>query len=1029
MKRMTYTLIANSGIQLFTFRVQFNAEDRFREWFHEWYDTSLSQWKLELIYELRTEDATYYFRKAELLTKGYLANPEGELDVDELRHDGVQPLKIDEEMCDGVKGEIFSMSFGDRHNLIKKFENQWLPIPYFFKRTERRFKFGPLNWSRFKLIPVSEDKGKFVYDIILAFDTRTSYEDEGINENPTFPDRFKTSIDFSVCKDELMLLDYCAANEQWSYIDAYLMKLAHPEITRIGQLRGPNIKKMAYISTYIFLINYIAKKDLFPTIKLYKDKEVETRNVDMVIDIGNSRTTALLVEDNRTFNQVRPLELIDYTDLLRKKDGKEEGYEINKHNDPFDMRLAFRKVNFGDFGLTDSVQFVNPSLVRLGEEANHLIHKTTSLDSEINKLSTYSSPKRYLWDWRPSQEEWQFLVLPGEKDNHVLYINGITNFLKSDGQFDSSAHQGTSFRYSRRSLMTFAFLEMLTQARVQLNSAKHRSTKDGLGHQEKPRKIKRIIITCPTAMSKIEREGLIRSAQDAVKLIDRFYNESNNRHLSIEIVPSLKKNSEDSNEWYYDEATCAQLVYMYGEVGYKYKGNCEEFFNLYGRKRRGESQPSLIVGSLDIGAGTTDLMISKYTYTKGDMTVIKPTPLFYDSFYFAGDDMLHSMILNLMLLSQTSAFRTQLSELSYEQYHQRIKNFFGPDHNGQTIADRILRKDFTIQYSIPLMHYFLNLVSIGADDCVVKYRDVFSDSQPNEAVIMGFLEKTGIDIRKLDWKFKKEEVCTVIEKEFDPLLKKIATIMYSQACDIILLSGRPASLPPIRDIFLKYYPTSPERIITLNNYYVGDWFPFGDNTGYITNPKTIVAMGGIIAHYATELSNLNKFVIDLTNLKSGLKSTINFIETPNISGTQEGENNDYFLTPDKQRGDIKVSYLPTALKSRQIGIDSYYPRSIYSFDFNKHSITKREMRKAERSNESLTDTAIQARVNEYIDGLRRRMPFTLTIERDPEDYEKLTISNIVDRDNNNIDNNDLEIHIQSLGVEDRYWLDSGEFNF
>ena len=51
-------------------------------------------------------------------------------------------------------------------------------------------------------------------------------------------------------------------------------------------------------------MNYLAKKELLPVVKLYKDVDVETKDVDMVIDIGNSRTTALLVEDNTNFNQV-----------------------------------------------------------------------------------------------------------------------------------------------------------------------------------------------------------------------------------------------------------------------------------------------------------------------------------------------------------------------------------------------------------------------------------------------------------------------------------------------------------------------------------------------------------------------------------------------------------------------------------------------------------------------------------------------------------------------------------------------------
>ena len=81
----------------------------------------------------------------------------------------------------------------------------------------------------------------------------------------------------------------------------------------------------------------------------------------------------------------------------------------------------------------------------------------------------------------------------------------------------------------------------------------------------------------------------------------------------------------------------------------------------------------------------------------------------------------------------------------------------------------------------------------------------------------------------------------------------------------------------IRDIFLKYYAVSPNRLIVLNDYYVGDWYPFGENTGYIKDAKTIVAMGGVIGHYASEFSNLNKFIINLDLLKKKLKSTVNFI--------------------------------------------------------------------------------------------------------------------------------------------------------
>ena len=1020
---MHHSLIANSGIQMFAFPLVINTQDRSKQWFHEWYETESGEWKLELVHEVATEDATLYYKKAELLKGGYLANPDTELDIDELKHDGIHPLQIDDELRAGVKGEIYNLTFSDRENKLASFENQWLPAPYFFKQTERRFKFGPLNWSRFKLVPLKEEHGKKFYNVILAFDTHTTYEDNIVNENPVFPDKFRRDIDLALCRNELFLLDYCSSGQEWSYVDEWLLHLVHPHISRISQLRGANVKKMSYVASYIFLIQYLTQNDLFPTIKLYKDIDVEVRDVDMVIDIGNSKTTALLIEDNSNFNQVRPLSLQDLTTPILET---EEGVVLRSYNEPFDMRLAFRKVNFGKFGHVDSRQFVYPSLIRLGQEANLLIHEASNTEEgRLDSLSTYSSPKRYLWDWRPNKEEWQFLILPGEEDDHILSLPGITSQLKSDGQIDPDGEGGLSFHYSRRSLMTLAFLEMLVQAHCQINSAKYRSIKEGFGYPEMPRKIKRIIVTCPTAMSKLEREALVKCAQDAVRILAKFNGESDPKHNSVEVVPSVRSRRDADPEWYYDEATCSQLVYMYGEVGHKYKGNCTEFFNLYGKKEENETQNSLTVGSLDIGAGTTDLMVSRYTYKKGDVTTITPEPLFYDSFYFAGDDMLNGLIKNIMLLNEESAFRQALKSLSLPQYRQEIKNFFGPDHNGQTIADRILRKDFNIQYSVPLMCHFLELLKNNHKDCTVRYRDVFGDCPPNDAIIAGFKEKTGIDITKLDWKFNREKVSAVVEKEFEPLLKKIATIMYAYACDIVLLSGRPSSIPVIRDIFLKYYAVSPDRLIMLNNYYVGDWYPFDNNTGSIANPKTIVAMGGVIGHYASELSNLNKFVINLEKLKEGLKSTVNYIEA-----SREGQPIEYFITPEQAQGDLTVSSMPTHLNVRQLGIDTYPCRALYTIDFNRHKIADRIRRKALLNDgTTLTDSKVQSMVNDQIDQLKRRMPFKLTIDRDVDDKELLSITSIRDSEDKDVVDGNVEIHIQSLGANEKYWLDSGAFNF
>lgn len=1012
------TLIANSGIQLHTFRLKLNTQDKFKMWFREWYDTSNGQWRLELAHEVTTENNVIFYDKHELFDGGFLNDSTIEFDPVELRNEGIHPLKIDDEMCSGVRGDLYKLTFADRHNAFKCFENKWLPVPYFFKRTEKRFKFSPMNWSRVKFVPRQTESAYLEYDVILAFDTRAGYESDSYNEYPVFPDKYCSEMNFSLCDNEFFLMDYCSSKENWSYINEYIFKLVHPSLSNVSQIKGANVHKMSYIASYIFFINFLAQNKLMPNVKLFKDKDVESRNVDMVIDIGNSRTTSLLIEDNSNFNQVKPLSLIDFTDILNDRD---EESVIRAYAEPFDMRLAFRRVDFGSFCINDSKQFVYPSFIRLGQEASALIHHACSSSWDEETLSTYSSPKRYLWDGKPSKKEWEFLVLPGEDNDHILNIPGISSLLMSDGRIDvTGCNGGRTSHYSRRSLMTFAFLEMLTQANTQINSESYRID---VGWKTQPRKLKRVIVTCPTAMSKIEREALVKCAKDAVTLYTTFI--YGNDAPTIEIIPAVRSMKDSDGSWYYDEATCAQLVYIYGEVGHKYKGVCSEFFNLYGKKIDGAAQPTLTVGSLDIGAGTSDLMISEYSYVKGDTTIITPDPKFYDSFYFAGDDMMKALVKNVMLLDEKhSAFRKALRHLDAVEYRQKIKNFFGPDFNGQTIADRIARRDFNIQYSVPLMTHFLELASNNSASCVVRYEDVFKKNQPNQRVVEDFKKRVGVDITTLSWEYNQEFVDDIIAKEFEPLLKKIATIFFAYSCDVILLSGRPSSLPAIRNIFLKYYPVSPNRLITLNNYYVGDWYPFCQNTGYITNPKTIVAMGGVIGHYASEYSNLDKFSINLEKLKNNLKSTVNYIEA-----SRDGQPIEYLITPEKMQGDLTVTRMPDMLCVRQLGLATYPSRALYSIDFNYMKLVNKIRNHALDAGENPTDAAVQSMANAEIEDMKKRMPFKITIDRDPEDKERLSIASIVDRNGAELSDSSIEINIQSLGVDDQYWLDSGALDF
>lgn len=167
---MEYSIIANSGIQLFTFPLEIDLKQNFKRWFHEWYDKEEGIHKLDLVECVHTDDGdTFYYNKKELIDKGYLTAFETrhKVNPDEVREDGlVHPLAANAEGDDYLLDEIFSMSFDDSQNKLSFYENKWIPLPYFRRRVPAlQFDFGAFNWARVKFVPKDE---KMASDTIMC---------------------------------------------------------------------------------------------------------------------------------------------------------------------------------------------------------------------------------------------------------------------------------------------------------------------------------------------------------------------------------------------------------------------------------------------------------------------------------------------------------------------------------------------------------------------------------------------------------------------------------------------------------------------------------------------------------------------------------------------------------------------------------------------------------------------------------------------------------------------------------------------
>jgi hypothetical protein len=1021
-------LIANTGIQFLTIPLEINLNNNFKMCFHEWYDTNDEQLKLEIAHFFSDEEV--WVKKRDLADLGYAMNGQVTESWETISNDDdfdrscIIPIDTGEGRESGCFHESISRINWD------KFENTWFPMP-FFALNGKQSEFGPTNWCRFKLIPIVHKANIKIYSLLLAFDTGSRFEpedseNEDLKETPVFTNAGQREKVFALCNNEYKLIGYCSEENNCEWVDKYILNRFH-DVGNIDELRGVPKPKMKYLAQYIFLLRYIQQFGNLPTVTLISNQDAACGNVDLVVDIGNSRTCAVLF-DNSDFTKSSPLELQDFTMPVANN-------KLNKYRDSFDMRLAFREADFGgNFGIANSRQFVYPSMIRLGKEANRLIHKATNQNTGAEKTSTFSSPKRFLWDTKPQKQEWEFVQLDGETAKPI-YIEGISEQLNTDGSLNTEGNGGILMHYSRKELMTFAFLEILAQAKMQINSYEQRSH---WGNETMPRKIGRIIVTCPTAMSRIEQVALRKCAEDAAIMLDRFFENTYSEEIDeneirrrIQVIPSAKKLSarEERTEWIYDEATSAQFVFLYAEIKERYQKNVKDYFDFYGKVRtdlEDYNKKSLTVGSVDIGAGTTDVMIAAYKYEDGSQCTLTPIPLFWESFYLAGDDLMKRLIQQLVIEGQHSPIEKKIRELG-ENPVELMQPFLGTD-NGVSFRNRQLRADFNLQVSVPVVSYFLELLKENKNDIILSFNDIFGTNPPTPTVLQHFQNSFGFDFTNLQWTYKKRVVADIVEQVFDSLIGKISSLFSYYACDIVLLSGRPTSLKPLSDLFLKYYAISPNRLKSMNDYRVGRWYPedkrypFIDGNGMFINPKSIVTTGAMIG-YIAENGGLNGFSLNLSELKTKLLPTTYYFGKLNEDSL---EYLNTIISPDNNHATVEVSSLPFRIGVRQLDIPAYPSRPFYTLDFNEYKIEDRVLgRLGDNPSRNDVEQGIQAEK----DRIRRGMPLKATIERDiNEDVEVLRLEEVTDKDGNTLNRNFFSLQVQSMSEVENFWLDSGIFS-
>lgn len=900
----------------------------------------------------------------------------------------------------------YSVKFSDAIQILA---NCWLPMPYLKARgygASNAFEQGPTNWVRFRITHLPEaDENGFDYRLTVLVDTATAQRDDLDSYVMPLVEDVENEAVFGFASD--------VGENAWLLQEDWLEKWLNQRIERYsGEARLPrkdgNTRTTAGWSIFITVLAGIRESGINPKLKLVDTVSagVDARaiDVDLVLDIGNSRTCGVLIEKRRTesggldLKNAQTLRLREFTDPTRS------------HREPFQSDVEFRRALFGDDQLSRlsgrPKAFSWPSFVRVGPEAVRL--NAGRYGSE--GASGLSAPKRYLWDEKEAIRPWYFNTAYHDAEAQPMAVFGdLRRYMSSSGDALAECPEGTSAAmeslFSRSSLFSLMLVEVVFQAFTQINSVAHRRL---FQPEAAPRRLARVIITIPTGTPLVERQLFEKRARHARSLLLQLLGGS----------PAIERHDGDSPLEFsvrLDEATCTQITYLYGLIADRFKRHgAKRIFDIVGKSKKS----ALRIASLDIGGGTTDLMVSDFNSEEGSSR-IKPKQVFREGFRRAGDDLLHAIISQEVL----PAIAANVEAAGVADGHQLVRDWMrtsgGDDvsrQNRRLFTGQVLRR---LGLAVLAAHENQGL----SDDYVTRSKEVFGidveevltevDPELLRAFEVYVADAGGSDFnaRHMEVRSSGARIEAVIISEMDGMFHSLSRVVNELDSDILLVSGRPSRLPAMLEVIRRHLPVSPHRVVPMHGHQVGSWNPFARGRGYIEDPKTTVVVGALIASLGSE-GGLEEFDIDLAGIEEG--------STARIIGRMEGSFVredailfDDIVTPEATESPAFVWSNTTILGFRQIASERWPATPLYRL------ISAPEMTSRQLSTRPWRVVLARDEAPEQDDNGHRKPR--------PEDLRVDSIEQ-VGHDQNPLPPKSLELRLQTMSDDD-YWLDTGFIDY
>lgn len=745
---------------------------------------------------------------------------------------------------------------------LELLEGVWIPVPFLRFSVPDKFAEGPSNWARAMIIstaddPTEQQEGR-THRVVIAFDTNALEADPTASYLAPTVEDVRSGAPFRLAHLAHQMGWYIEAPWVSAWINEVFVDNMQARNNASQEDIDEQKQEMRHFAHYLNVLHVIGEYARPPEVRLQSnlpEDRFDPIQVDLVLDVGNSRTCGVLIEEHPQENDgLKRRYEIELRDLTRP---------AQTYRRPFESRVEFADASFGKDDL--SVQsglhnaFKWPTIARVGPEATLLASHRRGTEGSTG----LSGPKRYLWDEEAYAPGWRFNCAFSKKEIEPLATAApFTKFINERGEALYKLPREERMpvfnpHYSRSSLMMFMLAEVLTQAIVQINSAAQRLKQT---HSSRPRHLRRIVLTVPPSMPKPEREIFKERVHQAMALVWKSLEwhdgDADPDDREVEAWPPFPEISVE-----FDEASCGQVVYLFSEIQNSFSGHPEEFFDLM-RRRDGQSEDrdKLRIASIDIGGGTTDLVIVDYALDdgKGANVFIVPDQKFRDGFKIAGDDIILDVIQDFVL----PAFAEALKEYGVSNPDAFLSRLVGSE--AVDAHESVLRQQFSLQVLYPIglriiqeyegydpvegrgeqIYTFGDLLGERLNDVSPAAINFIGNAARREAGSSDAFDALNIalplNLKKLHENFltAKYDICKS--------LRALCEIVFSYHCDVLLVTGRPSRMPGVLSLLRALAPLPPGRIIPMQDFRVGYWYPFHQQ-GKIGDPKTTAAVGAALS--------------------------------------------------------------------------------------------------------------------------------------------------------------------------------------